>query len=84
MTEARPGTEQRCAICGGAAEPAQLAECADCGAWFHLELDRRAEGGSCGAPTFGAACGFSFSCDPCIETIHAAAEAGGRWRSAVR
>ena len=32
MTEARPRSEQRCAICGGAAEPAQLAECADCGA----------------------------------------------------
>ena len=73
MTEARPRSEQRCAICGGAAEPAQLAECADCGAWFHLELDRRVERG-CGAPSFGAACGLSLSCDPCIEAIEAAAE----------
>lgn len=73
----------RCAVCGGAALPAELAECADCGARFHLDFGRRGAGRSCGAPTFGAACGFSFGCDRCIEGYGAAA-AGRPWRSAVR
>jgi hypothetical protein len=73
-----------CAVCGEPGAPPELAECADCGQWFHLELDRRSERPGCGAATFGANCGFSFACSPCIELAQSGAAAGGAWRSAVR
>ncbi len=73
-----------CAVCRKPGTVRELSECADCGAWFHLELDQRSERPSCGAATFGGNCGFSFTCDPCIVVAQAEAAAGGRWRSAVR
>ena len=78
------GRPSACAVCGLAAPSADLEQCADCGGWFHLDLDRRALRRSCGAPTFGQACGFSFSCDRCIASYEHGATAGAAWRSAVR
>lgn len=73
-----------CAVCGKPGTGRALTECADCGAWFHLELDRRSELPSCGAATFGGNCGFSFACDPCIAVAQAGTAAGGRRRAALR
>ena len=78
------GRPTACAVCGLAAPSADLEQCAGCGGWFHLELDRRAQRPSCGAPSFGQACGFSFRCDRCIANYEDATAAGTRWRSAVR
>ena len=76
---------RECAVCGLLGAPKELADCAECGAVFHIDLSQQALGRSCGAATFGQACGFSFSCDPCIERYEAnAAAGGGPWRSAVR
>ena len=74
----------RCAVCGEPGTSPDLAECADCGQWFHLVLDVRSTEPGCGAATIGGNCGFSFACNPCIEVAEAEAAAGGRWRSAVR
>ncbi|MCY4454913.1 MAG: hypothetical protein OXC56_01225 [Chloroflexi bacterium] len=74
----------RCAVCHEPGTPPDLAECADCGKWFHLVLDVRSPDPGCGAATFGGNCGFSFACNPCIEVAEAEAATGGRWRSAVR
>ena len=74
----------RCAVCGEPGTVPDLAECADCGRWFHLVLDVQSTDPGCGAATFGGACGFSFACNPCIEATQAEAAAGGRWRTAVR
>ena len=74
----------RCAVCGEPGTPPDLAECADCGEWFHLVLDVRSTDPGCGAATVGGHCGFSFACNPCIEVAEAGAAAGGAWRSAVR
>ena len=73
-----------CAVCGLQGPPKELADCAECGAVFHIDLSQEALGRSCGAATFGQACGFSFSCDPCIERYETDAATGGAWRSAVR
>ena len=73
-----------CAVCGIESPSREMADCADCGAVFHIDLSREALGRSCGAAMFGQACGFSFSCDPCIERNEATAAAGGPWRSVVR
>ncbi len=73
-----------CAVCGLQGVPKELADCAECGAVFHIDLSQEPLGPSCGAATFGQACGFSFSCDPCIERYEANAATGGPWRSAVR
>ena len=73
-----------CAVCGLQGPPKEMADCAECGAVFHIDLSQEALGRSCGAATFGQACGFSFSCDPCIERYETNAATGGRWRSAVR
>ena len=77
-----------CSVCGetSAAAGVPLSECADCGGWFHLELSRDSRLPSCGAATFGPACGFSFSCNRCIERMEqeSGTSAGGGWRSVVR
>ena len=82
---AAPAPERlECAVCGLEGAPRELADCAECGAVFHIDLSQQALGRSCGAATFGQACGFSFSCDPCIERYEEQAASGGPWRSAVR
>ena len=53
-----------CAVCGIEAPSREMADCADCGAVFHIDLSREALGRSCGAAMFGQACGFSFSVRP--------------------
>ena len=83
--EAVPAPEfVACAVCGLEGSPKEMADCAECGAVFHIDLSQQALGRSCGAATFGQACGFSFSCDPCIERYEESAASGGPWRSAVR
>ncbi|MYB43062.1 MAG: hypothetical protein F4X76_12970 [Chloroflexi bacterium] len=73
-----------CAVCGLQGPPKEMADCAECGAVFHIDLSQQELGRSCGAATFGQACGFSFSCNPCIERYEANAASGGYWRSVVR
>ncbi len=73
-----------CAVCGLPGPLKELADCAECGAVFHIDLSQEELGRSCGAATFGQACGFSFSCNPCIERYEADAASGGYWRSVVR
>ena len=73
-----------CAVCGLQGPPKDMADCAECGAAFHIDLSKDERGRSCGAATFGRACGFSFSCNPCIERYEANAATGGYWRSVVR
>lgn len=73
-----------CAVCDVSASTSELAECAECGEWFHLELNQHSLRRSCGAATFGNACGFSFTCDPCIARYEVATTTDGHWRTAVR
>ena len=84
VAEALAPEALECAVCGLQGPPKELADCAECGAVFHIDLSQQALGRSCGAATFGQACGFSFSCDPCIERYEEHAATGGPWRSAVR
>ena len=41
-----------CAICGLQGPPKEMADCAECGAVFHIDLSREELGRSCGAATF--------------------------------
>lgn len=84
VTAPAAGSVLECAVCG---LEGPLKELAECGATFHVDLSRQALGRNCGAATFGQACGFSFSCNPCIERYEEHAEGGttgGHWRSVVR
>ena len=66
----------RCTVCDQPAERRALAECAECGGWFHLAL-RADLGANCGAPLISGNCGVSVACEPCLQRIERAAAAGG-------